>query len=159
MLWYLGQKIFEITIRVQIVCLGRFCNAVTYSTCFGARNGVYQMPVAFPDHEASYGLFSAVVVQRDFISGSYLLLTTSPKEKPATEVTDFSVNLVLNQFTSPPQQYSCSKDQDAAEDREEPCAGAAGGWKFVAFNRCVDDLLPICCFWHITTCKYEAITF
>ena len=66
MLWYLGQKIFEITIRVQIVCLGRFCNAVTYSTCFGARNGVYQMPVAFPDYEASYGLFSAVVVQRDF---------------------------------------------------------------------------------------------
>ena len=58
MLWYLGQKIFEITIRVQIVCLGRFCNAVTYSTCFGARNGVYQMPVAFPDYEASYGLFA-----------------------------------------------------------------------------------------------------
>ena len=50
----------------------------------------------------------------------------SPKEKPATEVTDFSVNLVSNQFPSPPQQYARSKDQDAAEDREEPCAGAAG---------------------------------
>ena len=41
-------------------------------------------------------------------------------------MTDFSVNLVLNQSPSPPQQYSRSKDQDAAEDREEPCAGAAG---------------------------------
>ena len=49
-----------------------------------------------------------------------------PKEKPATEVTDFSVNLVLNQSTSSPQQYSRSKDQDTAEDHEEPCAGAAG---------------------------------
>ena len=53
----------------------------------------------------------------------------SPKEKPATKVTDFSVNLVLNQFQSPPQQCSRSKDQDAAEDREEPCAGATGGGK------------------------------
>ena len=51
----------------------------------------------------------------------------SAKEKPATEVTDFSVNLVLNQSPSPPQQYARSKDQDAAEDREKPCAGAAGG--------------------------------
>ena len=50
----------------------------------------------------------------------------TPKEKPATEVTDFSVNLVLNQSPSPPQQYARSKDHDAAEDREEPCAGAAG---------------------------------
>ena len=41
-------------------------------------------------------------------------------------MTDFSVNLVLNQSTSSPQQYSRSKDQDAAEDREEPCAGATG---------------------------------
>ena len=47
-------------------------------------------------------------------------------------MTDFSVNLVLNQSTSSPQQYSRSKDQDAAEDREEPCAGAAGGGKGVA---------------------------
>ena len=54
-------------------------------------------------------------------------------------MTDFSINLVLNHSPSPPQQYTRSKDQDAAEDREEPCAGAAGGWKFVAFNRCVDD--------------------
>ena len=50
----------------------------------------------------------------------------SPKEKPATKVTDFSVNLVLNQSSSPPQQYARSKDQDAAEDRKEPCTGAAG---------------------------------
>ena len=48
------------------------------------------------------------------------------KEKPVTEVTDFSVNLVLNQFPSLQQQYTRSKDQDAAEDREDPCAGAAG---------------------------------
>ena len=47
------------------------------------------------------------------------------KEKPATEVTDFSVILVLNQSPSPPQQNSHSKDQDTAEDREEPCARAA----------------------------------
>ena len=80
------------------------------------------------------------------------------QEKPATEVTDFSVNLMLNQSPSPPQQYSRSKDQDGAKDREEPCTGAAGGWKFVASLRCVDDLLPICCFWHITTCKYKAIS-
>ena len=39
-----------------------------------------------------------------------------PKEKPATEVTDFSVNLVLNQSPSPPQQYARSEDQDAAEE-------------------------------------------
>ena len=36
---------------------------------------------------------------------------------------------VLNQSPSPTQQYSRSKDQDAAKDREEPCAGAAGVWK------------------------------
>ena len=40
--------------------------------------------------------------------------------------TSLSVNLVLNQSPSPPQQYSCSKDQDAAEDRVSPSAGAAG---------------------------------
>ena len=33
---------------------------------------------------------------------------------------------MLNQSPSPPQQYSRSKDQDTAEDCEEPCAGAAG---------------------------------
>ena len=44
-------------------------------------------------------------------------------------MTDFSKNLVLNESPSPPQQYTRSKDQDAAEDREEPCAGAAGGWE------------------------------
>jgi hypothetical protein len=53
-------------------------------------------------------------------------------------VTDFSVNLVLNQSPSPPQQYSRSKDQDTAEDCEEPSAGAAGvgesDARFVADN-------------------------
>ena len=62
------------------------------------------------------------------------------KEKPATEVTDFSVNLVLNQSPSPPQQYTRSKDQDAAEDREEPCSRATGGRKGcargIADNNC-----------------------
>ena len=53
-------------------------------------------------------------------------------------MTDFSVNLVLNQSPSPPQQYSRSKDQDAAENREEPCTGAAGGRQLVA--GVVDDM-------------------
>ena len=34
--------------------------------------------------------------------------------------------------SSSPQQYPRSKDQGAAEDREEPCAGTAGGRKFIA---------------------------
>ena len=50
-----------------------------------------------------------------------------PKEKPATEVTDFSKNLVLNQSPSPPQQYSRSKDQESAGDCKEACTGTAGG--------------------------------
>ena len=65
MLRNLGQKIFEIPIRIQIVCLGGFCNAVTYSTCPGSGNGVYQVPVAFPDHETPDGLLGGVVVQRN----------------------------------------------------------------------------------------------
>ena len=55
-------------------------------------------------------------------------------------MTDFSVNLVLNQPPSPAQQYSRSKDQDGAEYREEPCAGTAGAGKggagSVADNDC-----------------------
>jgi hypothetical protein len=39
----------------------------------------------------------------------------------------FFIALLLNQSPSPPQQYSRSKDQDAAEDREDPCTGATGG--------------------------------
>ena len=38
----------------------------------------------------------------------------------------FYVNLVLNQSASPPQQYSRSKDQDAAEDREKLCTAVSG---------------------------------
>ena len=58
-------------------------------------------------------------------------------------MTDFSVNLMLNQSPSPPQQYARSKDQDAAEDCEEPCAGAAGGRKFVTARFKVDDDISI----------------
>ena len=39
---------------------------------------------------------------------------------------------LLNESPSPPQQGSRSKDQDAAEDREEAGAGAAGGGQLVA---------------------------
>ena len=45
---------------------------------------------------------------------------------------------VLNCSPSPPQQYARSKNQDAAEDREEPCAVATGvgesDARFVADN-------------------------
>ena len=67
------------------------------------------------------------------------------QEKPATEVTDFSVNLVLNCSPSPPHQYARSKDQDTAEDREEPCAGAACAGKFVGFNRPVNNFSSTNC--------------
>ena len=36
---------------------------------------------------------------------------------------------MLKRSPPPPQQYARSKDQDAAENCEEPCAGAAGGRK------------------------------
>ena len=39
---------------------------------------------------------------------------------------------IVPAHSSSPQQYPRSKDQGAAEDREEPCAGAAGGRKFIA---------------------------
>ena len=67
------------------------------------------------------------------------------KEKPATEVTDFSVNLVLNESSSPPQQYACSKDQDAAEDREAPCAGAAGVRKCGTGGATIDHNIVCLC--------------
>ena len=47
---------------------------------------------------------------------------------------------MLNQSPSPPQQYSRSKDQDTAEDCEEPCAGTTcvgeGSSGGVADNDC-----------------------
>ena len=57
-------------------------------------------------------------------------------------MTDFSVNLMLNQSPSPPQQYSRSKDQDGAEYRVEPCTGAAGGRKLGA-GVVDEDLHPV----------------
>ena len=56
-----------------------------------------------------------------------------PKDQPLLRCfkSYYLNHTVLNQSPFSPQQYACSKDQDAAEDCEKPCAGAAGRRKFI----------------------------
>ena len=64
-----------------------------------------------------------------------------PTEKDQLTEVNWSLFVnVLNQSPSPPQQYAYSKDQDAAEDREEPCARAAGVMPHLSFSSASADL-------------------
>ena len=65
---------------------------------------------------------------------AYVRANHTSKEKPVTEVTDFSVNLVLNQFPSLQQQYARSKDQDAAEDRVNQSVGVTSAMLHLSFS-------------------------